>query len=68
LAPTSDCAPITTDYIWQARDNGARLIVADPRLTPITHNADLFLPLRPGTDLVLLMSILNYALRCCKRD
>ena len=57
-ANVGDCAPITTDYIWRGRDNGARLIVADPRMTPITRNADLYLPLRPGTDLVLLMSIL----------
>jgi assimilatory nitrate reductase catalytic subunit len=62
-ANIGDCAPITTDYIWRARDNGARLVVADPRLTPITRNADLYLPLRPGTDLVLLMSLLHVILR-----
>ncbi len=47
-ANIADCAPITTDYIWRMRDNGGRLIVADPRMTPITRNADLFLPVRPG--------------------
>ena len=62
-ANVGDCAPITTDYIWRARDRGAKLIVADPRMTPITRNADLFLPLRPGTDLVLLMSMLHVILR-----
>lgn len=62
-ANVGDCAPITTDYIWRGRDNGARLIVADPRMTPITRNADLYLPLRPGTDLVLLMSMLHVILR-----
>ncbi len=29
-ANIGECAPITTDYIWRARDNGAKLIVADP--------------------------------------
>ena len=29
--------PILTDYIWRARDNGARIIVIDPRMTPIAH-------------------------------
>ncbi len=53
-ANIGDCAPITTDYIWRCRDNGGKLIVADPRMTPITRNADLYLPLRPGTDLALL--------------
>jgi assimilatory nitrate reductase catalytic subunit len=62
-ANIGDCAPITTDYIWRARDNGARLIVADPRMTPITRNADLYLPVRPGTDLALLMAILHVILR-----
>jgi assimilatory nitrate reductase catalytic subunit len=62
-ANIGDCAPITTDYVWRARDHGGRLIAADPRMTPISRNADLYLPLRPGTDLVLLMSMLHVLLR-----
>jgi assimilatory nitrate reductase catalytic subunit len=62
-ANIGECAPITTDYVWRARDNGARLIVADPRFTPIARNADLFLPVRPGTDLALLMAILHVIVR-----
>jgi assimilatory nitrate reductase catalytic subunit len=62
-ANVGECAPITTDYIWRCRDNGGRLIVADPRMTPITRNADLYLPLRPGTDLALLMGMLYVILR-----
>ena len=53
-ANIGECAPITTDYLWRCRDNGGRLIVVDPRMTPITRNADLYLPVRPGTDLALL--------------
>jgi assimilatory nitrate reductase catalytic subunit len=62
-ANIGDCAPITTDYIWRCRDNGGRLIVADPRMTPITRNADLYLPVRPGTDLALLMGMLHVIVR-----
>src|SRR5690348_1586365 len=62
-ANIGDCAPITTDYVWRCRDNGGRLIVVDPRLTPIARNADLFLPVRPGTDLALLMAMLHVVLR-----
>ena len=62
-ANIGDCAPITTDYIWRCRDSGGRLIVADPRMTPITRNADLYLPVRPGTDLALLMGMLHVILR-----
>ena len=50
-ANVAECAPITTDYLWQARDNGAKLIVLDPRLTPIARNADLFIPVRSGGDI-----------------
>jgi assimilatory nitrate reductase catalytic subunit len=62
-ANVGECAPITTDYVWRARDNGAKLIVADPRFTPIARNADLYLPVRPGTDLALLMAMLHVIIR-----
>ena len=62
-ANVGECAPITTDYVWRCRDNGGRLIVADPRFTPIARNADLYLPVRPGTDLALLMGLLHVVLR-----
>jgi assimilatory nitrate reductase catalytic subunit len=62
-ANIADCAPITTDYLWRSRDNGGRLIIVDPRLTPIARNADLYLPVRPGTDVALFMGMLHVVLR-----
>ena len=62
-ANVSDCAPITTEYVWRCVDQGGRLIVADPRMTPITRRADLYLPVRPGTDIALLMAMLHVILR-----
>ncbi len=59
----AECAPITTDYLWRMRDAGGRLIVVDPRMTPITRNADLYLPVRPGTDVALLLGMLHVVLR-----
>jgi len=59
----SECSPITTDYIWRARDRGARLIVVDPRLTPIARTADLYLPVRPGRDAALMNAILHAVVR-----
>lgn len=59
----AECSPITTDYVWRCRDNGGKLIVVDPRMTPITRNADLYLPVRPGTDLALFLGILHVILR-----
>lgn len=60
---TAECSPITTEYIWRMKDNGGKLIVVDPRMTPISRNNDLYLPVRPGTDVILYMSILNVILR-----
>ncbi|HEX6256003.1 MAG TPA: molybdopterin oxidoreductase family protein [Euzebyales bacterium] len=58
-ANVAECAPITTSYIWRARDHGAKLIVQDPRVTPIARTADVFLGLKPGTDSALLGSVLH---------
>jgi anaerobic selenocysteine-containing dehydrogenase len=42
-----------------ALDAGARLIAVDPRLTRIAARADIWLPLRPGTDAALALGMLN---------
>lgn len=55
--------PITTSYIWRARDHGAKLIVSDPRVVPLARTADLFLPLRPGTDSALFGAVLHELIR-----
>ena len=55
----AECAPITTDYIWRARDRGAKLIIVDPRVTPIARTCDLHLPVRPGTDSALFTAMLR---------
>ena len=59
----AECFPITTDYLWRMRDNGGKLIVIDPRRTPITRNADLYLPVKPGMDTALFAGILHVVLR-----
>ncbi|MGH7857787.1 MAG: molybdopterin oxidoreductase family protein, partial [Candidatus Binatia bacterium] len=62
-ANVSECSPITVDYIWRARDRGAKLVVIDPRLTPIARTADLYLPVRPGRDSALMNAILHAVIR-----
>ena len=58
-ANIAECAPITTNYVWQAREQGARIIVVDPRITPIARTCDLFLPVKPGRDTALFNGILH---------
>ena len=43
----------------QALDAGAKLIAVDPRLTRIAARADIWLPLRPGTDTALALGMLH---------
>ena len=58
-ANVAECAPITTHYVWQAREQGARVIVVDPRVTPLARTCDLFLPIKPGRDAALFNGILH---------
>ncbi len=43
--------------IKQAREQGARLIVVDPKRTRIAEQAHLYLQIEPGTDVVLALAI-----------
>lgn len=58
-ANVAECAPITTSYIWRARDRGAKLIVADPRVTPLARTAEVLLGGKPGIDSALMGPILR---------
>ncbi|HVW24980.1 MAG TPA: molybdopterin oxidoreductase family protein [Polyangiaceae bacterium] len=55
----AECSPITTNYIWQAREMGAKVIVQDPRITPVARTCDLYLPVRPGRDAALFAGVLG---------
>jgi assimilatory nitrate reductase catalytic subunit len=55
----AECFPVMTQWLWRARDRGASLIVVDPRETPTARTADLWLPVRPGTDTALLNAMLR---------
>src|SRR5438876_6592349 len=43
--------------INRARKRGAKLVVVDPRRTPIARQADLHIALQPGTDVVLAWAV-----------
>jgi assimilatory nitrate reductase catalytic subunit len=58
-ANVAECAPITTDYVWQARERGAKIISVDPRITPLNRTVNLFLPIKPGRDIALFNGILH---------
>ncbi len=47
-------------YLREAQKRGARLVVLDPRTTPLAKQADLHLQVKPGTDLPVALSIHRY--------
>ncbi|WP_295463459.1 bifunctional nitrate reductase/sulfite reductase flavoprotein subunit alpha [uncultured Pseudomonas sp.] len=58
-ANMADCHPILFLRLLDRVKRGAKLIVIDPRRTATAEKADLFLQLRPGTDLLLLNGLLH---------
>ncbi|MGW1805662.1 molybdopterin-dependent oxidoreductase [Streptomyces sp. NPDC002078] len=56
----ADCHPILfLRMMDRVKSAGAKLIVVDPRRTATADKADLFLQIRPGTDLALLNGLLH---------
>jgi len=46
--------------VKEARRRGARLVVIDPRRVGLATQADLHLPVRPGTDLPVALALANW--------
>jgi anaerobic selenocysteine-containing dehydrogenase len=44
-------------YLREAQRRGAKLVVIDPRTTPLARHADLHIALRPGTDLPIALAL-----------
>ncbi|MEW6637401.1 MAG: nitrate reductase, partial [Actinomycetota bacterium] len=60
---TADCHPVTFDRIRRRKkDPKASVVVVDPRRTPTAEAADVFLQIRPGTDLALANAMLRVLL------
>ncbi|WP_025715654.1 assimilatory nitrate reductase catalytic subunit NasC [Paenibacillus sp. 1-18] len=55
----AECQPTLMPYFHQAKENGAYIIVIDPRATPTAAAADLHVQIRPGTDATLANAILK---------
>ncbi len=53
----TECHPVAATRIKRGLANGGRLIVADPRKIQLAEIADLYLPLKVGTDVALLLAM-----------
>jgi anaerobic selenocysteine-containing dehydrogenase len=47
-------------HVQRAQRGGARLVVVDPRRTRLAERADLHLPVRPGGDLPVALSVVRH--------
>jgi formate dehydrogenase major subunit len=58
----AECHPVGFQWVMEARKRGARVIHVDPRFTRTSAVADLFVPLRAGSDIVFLGALVNHVL------
>lgn len=54
--------PIVSLYLKEALANGAKMIVGDPRKTWMAKRADVWLSLKPGSNIAILNGIINVIL------
>jgi len=53
----TECHPVAATRLKRALAGGAKMIVADPRHIGLVDHADLYLPLRVGSDVALLLAM-----------
>jgi formate dehydrogenase-N alpha subunit len=52
--------PISFKWVMKAKEKGAKLLSVDPRFTRTSAKADIYAPLRSGSDIAFLNGMLNY--------
>ena len=55
----TEAHPIVSRWVQKAKDNGAIIIVADPRITSTSWMADIHLRIKPGSDIDLLRGMMK---------
>ncbi|WP_290172989.1 molybdopterin-dependent oxidoreductase, partial [uncultured Parasutterella sp.] len=54
--------PLSSRWVHRAVDRGAKWIVVDPRFTRTASQADIYAPIRPGTDIAFFGGFIRYIL------
>ena len=54
--------PISFKWVTAAKERGAKLISVDPRFTRTSSKADIFAPMRSGTDITFIGGMIRYIL------
>jgi formate dehydrogenase major subunit len=54
--------PVGFQWVVEARERGAKIIHVDPRFTRTSAMADIWVPLRAGSDIIFLGALIRYVL------
>jgi len=54
--------PISFKWVTRAKERGAKLISVDPRFTRTSSKADIYAPMRSGTDITFIGGMIRYVL------
>jgi formate dehydrogenase major subunit len=58
----AECHPVGFQWVTEAKARGATIIHVDPRFTRTSALADIYVPLRAGSDIAFLGGLVNYVL------
>src|SRR3954463_10310557 len=59
----AECHPVAFRWVMKAKQNGAKLIHIDPRFTRTSAVADIYVPIRAGSDIVFLGGLINWVIQ-----
>lgn len=54
--------PISFKYVMKAKEKGGKLVSVDPRFTRTSARADIYAPLRSGTDIAFISAMIKHVL------
>lgn len=60
---TKETHPVIANRMLKAVKKGAKIIIADPRKVPLVRFSEIFLRLKPGTDVALINAIAHVILK-----
>src|SRR4030042_1236328 len=60
--------PIAMKWVLRAKDRGGKIIHVDPRFTRTSARADIYAPIRSGTDIAFLGGMINYIINDMEKN
>src|SRR5205085_10979491 len=58
----AECHPVGFQWVMEAKLKGATIVHVDPRFSRTSALADVFVPIRAGSDIAFLGAIVNHIL------